>query len=48
MLLREREEGRKEGREENIDVREKHRLVDSRMHPNLGLYVPGLGLKPTT
>ena len=46
-LLLEREQGREEGRERNIDVREKHRLVASLMRPDWGLAVR-LGIEPAT
>ena len=49
----EREEGREKEKERNSDVREKHRLVASRMHTIRGLnlqprHVPWLGTKPAT
>ena len=42
-LLLEREEGKEEGTERNIDAREKHRLVAFPMNPDLGLFTPGPG-----
>ena len=35
-LILEREEGRDEGREKNIHIREKHQLVASRTYPDQG------------
>ena len=40
---------REEGRERNIDAREKHQLVAFQMHPYQGgSYAPGQGIKPAT
>ena len=47
-LLLEREEDTEEGRNKNIDVREKHQLVASRMHLDRGLHMPGPSFKPAT
>ena len=52
-LLLEREEGKEEGRERNIDGREKHRLVASCTHMDQGSKlqprcVPRLGINPAT
>ena len=51
IAFRERE--REEGRERNIDVREKHQLVASHIYNDQGLnlqprYVPQLGTEPAT
>ena len=47
-LLLEREEGRAEGRERNIDVREKHRSAASSAHPDQGSNTPRPGMEIAT